>query len=304
MRTLVIFHGSCLDGFTAAWAARKSILETTQDEPEMFAAYYPANSSTEDAVLPDVTDRNVIMVDFCVHRGQLLRLKEQAKSLLVLDHHKTHRDACEGLDFCTFDMGRSGAALAFDYFQPRMEGAAVHTQIGGRPWLVSYVQDRDLWRWDLPDSKIVSAFLLCQEMTWENWDRIAGLNLEQVVRLGYGADMALRFAAGEAAKAARRIPFPMNVEATRLVYEGSASASHYYDDIPVVNMSYYGTSEAVGMLAQDAPFAVGWYQQADGSYRYSLRSRNGFDVSKVAEAFGGGGHAAAAGFSSKTRVHG
>jgi phosphoesterase RecJ-like protein len=35
--------------------------------------------------------------------------------------------------------------------------------------------------------------------------------------------------------------------------------------------------------------AVAWRQ-------FGLRSRNGFDVSEVAKKFGGGGHAAAAGF--------
>jgi len=40
----------------------------------------------------------------------------------------------------------------------------------------------------------------------------------------------------------------------------------------------------------DAPFSVSYCDRADGKRSYSLRSRNGFDVSVVAKAFGGGGH--------------
>ena len=50
-------------------------------------------------------------------------------------------------------------------------------------------------------------------------------------------------------------------------------------------------------------FSMSWFQQADGRFQFSLRSRNKnvegsevVDVSAIAKAFGGGGHAAAAGF--------
>jgi len=46
----------------------------------------------------------------------------------------------------------------------------------------------------------------------------------------------------------------------------------------------------------DAPFSVSYCDRADGKRSYSLRSRNGFDVSVVAKAFGGGGHPGAGGF--------
>ena len=58
-------------------------------------------------------------------------------------------------------------------------------------------------------------------------------------------------------------------------------------------------SDVVGQLAEGEPFAIGWfYKAANDTFVYSLRSREGgVDVSKVAEEFGGGGHARAAGFS-------
>ena len=47
---------------------------------------------------------------------------------------------------------------------------------------------------------------------------------------------------------------------------------------------------------RDARIALLLKEQADGSWKGSLRSRGGGDVSQVAKSFGGGGHAAAAGF--------
>jgi phosphoesterase RecJ-like protein len=45
------------------------------------------------------------------------------------------------------------------------------------------------------------------------------------------------------------------------------------------------------------------FKQAEegGAIKVSLRGKNGIDVNKIASKFGGGGHAAAAGFSIKAR---
>lgn len=48
---------------------------------------------------------------------------------------------------------------------------------------------------------------------------------------------------------------------------------------------------------RDAKLAVLLKQQPEGGYKASLRSRGEVDVSKLAKAFGGGGHSRAAGFS-------
>lgn len=51
--------------------------------------------------------------------------------------------------------------------------------------------------------------------------------------------------------------------------------------------------------ARDADVAAVVKQQRDGGFKVSMRSRGGHDVSKVAEAFGGGGHRLAAGYTSR-----
>lgn len=265
MKTLVIYHGGCIDGFTAAWACWLRYFE----DAEYFPATYGANGA--DVELPDVAGRDVVMVDFCTSRDQLLRIHDAARSFRVYDHHKTAEAACRGLNFCTFDMERSGAGLAWDYVAPG--GAEC------RNWLVKYVEDRDLWRFALPDSKEINAYVSAQTQTFAAWNA-----------------MAFRTTAASAAlKGSGVLAF-----VDRYVHEMSQHArpSRFagHDGIPVVNAPYINTSELVGHLAESALFAVGWFQRNDGLYQYSLRSRGDFDVSALAKSLGGGGHKNAAGF--------
>jgi len=268
---LVIYHGGCADGFTAAWVFNKQ-LRLLGEHPEFFAAYYPPDGQPTE--LPDCSGRVVYMVDFCTSREQLLQIKAVAKQFLVLDHHKSARDACAGLDFCVFDMEQSGAGLAWRYFRG----------VASPPWLVAYVEDRDLWRFALPDSKAVNAYVASHEFGFDVWE-----NLQRG-----GANMSI--ARGDA------ILQYINQYVSRMTAQAIRQPFAGHDDIPVVNAPFTAISEVVGKLAEDATFAVGWSLNADGKFHYSLRSRNGFDVSEVAKKFGGGGHAAAAGFTVSERV--
>jgi oligoribonuclease NrnB/cAMP/cGMP phosphodiesterase (DHH superfamily) len=266
-KTLVIYHGGCYDGHTAAWVCWKQ-LKAQADHPAFFAAEYPP--AGQPTVLPDVTGFDVLMVDFCVSREQLLEIKAKAKSFQVLDHHKTSQADCEGLDFCMFDMEQSGAGLAWRYFRGQAEA----------PWLVSYVEDRDLWRFALPDSKVINAYIAAHKLTtnFEEWSDLQNMGAKGALTGGRAVlkylDNYIHVVGGQA---------------IRQTFAG-------HDDIPVVNAPYMNTSELVGKLSEDAPFAVGWFQRGDGRYQFSLRSRGDFDVSEVAKRFGGGGHKNAAGF--------
>ncbi len=66
--------------------------------------------------------------------------------------------------------------------------------------------------------------------------------------------------------------------------------------MPVANLPYFFSSEAGHILAEGEPFAACYWDTPEGR-TFSLRSTDGgIDVSEVATQYGGGGHAAAAGF--------
>src|SRR3990167_9339886 len=102
MSTIVIYHSNCFDGFGAAWVLRGVYPDAT---------FIPA---TYGDAPPDVTGQDVVIVDFSYPRDVLLAMRQSSRSLVVADHHKTAQANCEGLDFCHFDMNRSGAGLAWD----------------------------------------------------------------------------------------------------------------------------------------------------------------------------------------------
>lgn len=258
---LVIYHGSCVDGFCAAWMAWR----TLSDQAEYIAAHYGQEP-------PSVEGKRVYIVDFSYPRETLIRMARDARWIVLLDHHLTAQKDLEGLDVpdleITFDMSRSGAGLTRDHFHRELKS-----------WLVDYVQDRDLWRFELSDSKLVNAYIGTLKQTFEEYERVhSTLTAADAARLGAGADAYKDHYVEQMCKQARRVRFAG------------------YDDIPVVNAPYVGTSELVGALAETALFAVGWFQRSDGKVAFSLRSRGEFDVSALAQRFGGGGHAKAAGF--------
>ncbi|MGM0577779.1 MAG: DHHA1 domain-containing protein [Myxococcota bacterium] len=253
---LVIFHDGCPDGFCAAWVARKRF-------PDAELAGWRHGDDP-----PDVTGRDVWIVDFAFSRRATRTMAQQASSLRILDHHATARDDLGDLPYATFDMERSGCGLAWDTLFPDEP----------RPWLVDYVEDRDLWRWALPDSREVNAAMETLPDDFDAWDAVLAGGPEGLVARGRAIlDWKAVHVEHLARRAGRR-----------------RMAGH---DVPVVNAALL-QSELGNALSEGEPFAVMWTEGEDGSRSYSLRSRpGGVHVGDVAKRFGGGGHPRAAGFS-------
>lgn len=272
MKPLVIYHGQCRDGFCAAWCVwRRS------PGAEFFEAHYGGQTP------PDVRGRMVIMVDFSYPRAILAKMAEEAHALCILDHHKTAAEDLAGFEEeqtklgrtvkVVFDMERSGAGITWDHFnrgQPR-------------PWLVDYIEDRDLWRHKLPNGPAVNAYVGTIRYDFEAYYQASRLNVEDVAKLGVAVEDKIRQYVTEVAKNARRA-----------VIDGH--------DVPIVNAPQVDISELVGFLANGETFAVGWWQRSDGMFCYSLRSKGDYDVSALAKLYGGGGHKNAAGFQVKALV--
>ncbi|HYQ04346.1 MAG TPA: DHHA1 domain-containing protein [Polyangiaceae bacterium] len=258
--TTVIYHAGCVDGFTAAWCCWRRFGD---------AARYVAAQYGE--APPDCAGEDVVIVDFSYPREVLESLSRTTASLLVLDHHKSAQSALEGLPYCKFDMSRSGAGMAWDELRS-----------DARPELVNYVEDRDLWRWALPNSKEVSAYIGTVPRTFSDWSQLR-------------IDLELKLLACVEAGSAVLRSIDGYVEFLSKQSRQVGIGGH---SVPCINTTY-AASELIGKLAElnsDAPFAAGWFQRQDGLFVYSLRSRGDFDVSQVAKQYGGGGHKNAAGF--------
>lgn len=261
---VVLYHANCPDGYTAAWAAVQAmpdaeICPVTHGEPPPFF----------------LDGRDVVIVDFAYPRAVLLDLYERTASLRVIDHHKTAEEDLRGLDFCTFDMQRSGAGLAWDV----LCGTP-------RPWIIDYVEDRDLWRFHLPDSLDVNAAIMATPQTLEGWSELADMPLDSVISDGRAIRRHINTYCENLIEAAARQACGMGVLGSG-VWGGV---------FPIINAPFTNVSDLLNaMLGGEGTIAVAWWQRADGKYQWSLRG-NGVDVSAIARAYGGGGHESAAGF--------
>lgn len=264
MRT-VVYHAQCRDGFAAAWAMRTIYPE---------AVYIAANYGRKPEGYP-YSGQDVIFVDFSLPREEMIEIAEACATLRVLDHHKTAEEALtdfprfDGRVMVLFDMERSGAGLAWDQYHV----------FGERPWFIDYVEDRDLWRFKLPDSKAINAYLGTRQFAFEEWDAL----------MKPGAlDVAL-----EAGQVVER-------KTHAYVTEVCKNARPFFHAI-AVNAPQVDISEVLAELLEihpEAKYSIGWWQRADGRFQYGLRSRPGsdVDVSELAKTLGGGGHKHAAGF--------
>jgi oligoribonuclease NrnB/cAMP/cGMP phosphodiesterase (DHH superfamily) len=257
MKKLVLYHGQCLDGFAAAWVAFRRFGG---------AAEYHAIQFGDQLQWP-VDGRDVLILDFSFPRARLLEMKQKAATLLVLDHHLTAQQDLVGLDFAVFDLERSGATLTWDYFFPGE----------GRPWLVSYVEDKDLWRWKLPQSEEVSAALQSYSRSFKTWEKISKKGVDALVAEGRPI---LRYKNRLIETAASRIKM-IELDGHR---------------VPMVT-SCVLQSEIGGRLSKDHPFVVICFE-TEGRRIFSLRSheKGGVNVAEIAKRHGGGGHPNAAGF--------
>ncbi|HKN85714.1 MAG TPA: phosphohydrolase [Nitrospiraceae bacterium] len=249
---IVLYHADCSDGFGAAWALWKKF--PTAEFKAVKHGYPPPL---------DLDGRHIVMVDFSYNRPTLETMAQQAASLQVLDHHVTAQDALAGLPFAYFDLKKSGAVLAWEW---------AHQQPA--PWLLQYVQDKDLWTWSLPGSREINAALASYPYDFHVWDALRQDMLEAEGRaiLRYETELV-----GKIAASAVMLPFQEAV-------------------VPVAQSSVL-TSQIGERLSKDHPFCVIWHDR-DGRRYYSLRSRDdGADVAAIAMQYGGGGHTHAAGFS-------
>lgn len=269
MNRIVIYHSGCADGFCAAWLLWRQFPD---------AKFVPANYGD---VPPDVTGTICYVVDFSYPRDVLEEMNSKAEMLVVLDHHKTAQAELDGLPYCRFDMKKSGSRLTWEYIQTSIKSERV-TQCGEQPpWLVAYTEDRDLWRWELDQSREVNACLRSYGFDFEVWNKL---------NEGYVFDLAMQGAA--------------ILRDQSLTVKAKAEQAHIVTvlgvDHPRWKVANATTliSETAGELAKETMVGCCWFEMADGSRVYSLRTiaESNVDCSAMAKNFGGGGHPGAAGF--------
>lgn len=270
---LVIYHGgSCPDGFAAALAAWKFF----DGQAQFVALDHGDVKSAQDLIrLADPAGRAVYILDFSFGTEIMRAIDASAAKLVMLDHHKSAAEKLTGFA-CRcggvhFDMGKSGARLAWEFFQP-------DTPL---PDLVRFVEDRDIWTWQFPQSAAFLAALDMEPFDFARWAEIAAFTPSQLdVFMARGQAMDEKFTklATDIAESARPVVFNGH---TGLMVNAPSAFHSLIGDI---------------LAKQSGTFALMWNAHKSGVIKVGLRSRSGFDCIPLAASMGGGGHAQACGF--------
>lgn len=266
----VLYHRSDADGVVAAWCAKKA-LGAYED-----VYYLPVNYGE---LVPQMQDgSSVYLLDFSYPRDIIESLKARMSSVIVLDHHMSAKNALEGIPGIEIDTSQSGAMLTWKHFFTDPP-----------PPLVCYVQDRDLWQWKLPHSKAISLLVYeslgsFQKLTELNTDLQSSKEEKRLIEEATAKYKYQMYLVDESAKKG-------------VVWLNIAG---YF--VATVNTAIFQSEIAHELLWKyDTTFSAIFFYVArrldEPMYVHvSLRSRGEFDVSKIAEMFGGGGHPTAAGF--------
>jgi oligoribonuclease NrnB/cAMP/cGMP phosphodiesterase (DHH superfamily) len=276
MKPLIIYHGNCADGFTAAWLANMAFHFRAGNarRPDDWVVDHHAGVYNETP--PDVTDREVYILDFSYSPEVLVEMAQRAKHVTMIDHHATAIKALEGFSHPNVSLhlseARSGAYLTAQHFWPEHDP----------PEMVQMVDDRDRWVFANPKTKPFHAALFSRPYAIGEWNRLSS---------------DINVAVGEG-RAVERFIAKQMAELVTATKEMSVVAGW---TVPVANLPYTHASDAGQMMLDqhpDAPFAATWYGRHDGKLVFSLRSRSGtdVDVGAIAKQFGGGGHKHASGF--------
>lgn len=264
-KNYVLYHANCFDGSGAAYAAWAALGDKdTSYIPVQYGEAPPEMASGS----------NIYIVDFSYPKDVLTGLLDASEKLVVLDHHKTAKEALEGFPGAVFDMDKSGAILAWEYFHKNKPV----------PDLLCLIQDRDLWKWQDERSKPVTSYLRLLK-DFREYHPLA-LFPSELHLAGERGRIKHQFDDMEIESAVKKAiitAYPM----------GLGAAPTYCGFLNTTIL----VSEIGNAVCKQLPvgFSLSYFIEKSGDVVFSFRSEGDFDVSKLAKQLGGGGHRNAAG---------
>lgn len=265
---VIIYHKHCQDGFAAAWAAWKKYGDS--------ASYIPASHGDE---IPEgIEGKEVYVVDFSYNAQKLPILQSKAKKLVVIDHHKSAEEYVKATKEHIFDLSRSGAYLAWQYFHPEAK----------IPVFIEYIDEGDRFTSiTLPDSDTIGIYVFTRPFSFEVFDSLYvemedGNNRPRIIEKGR-----------------------VLIEYRDRVIEPALDSIHFIDlagiIVPAINMALPmdERSHTLHKVYELYPPISMSYRYDEGAWKCALRSNGEIDCAELAAKFGGGGHRGSSGFSIK-----
>ncbi|KAM7250388.1 hypothetical protein ACFE04_022271 [Oxalis oulophora] len=327
----VLYHCPCPDGAFAALAAHlyfKATCNNNNNNVIFFpnAVYNPITPPQ----LPLNQISHLYLLDYVgppgfaqdissmVERVVILELdhhktayRDPARRVVILDHHKTAIETLGGGEVSIghnvakiLDIKRSGATIAFDYFKDKLKrssngDACVIEKFDRVRPLFEYIEDGDLWKWTLPNSKAFSSGLKDLKLEFDVrlnpslFDQLLSLDLESVINQGMTSLAIKQKLIQDALDQSYEIALGGGVFGPCLAVNVDAAMSELRSELghQLATKSHNLNLRGVGAIVYKVPEI-----ENDQILKISLRSIESEDTTPISQEFGGGGHRNASSF--------
>lgn len=302
---VVVYHAYCSDGIFSAAATALGMARSvnpitnlqlpTQEQWSQLPQITFVDYSFEGLQIDHLLDKNTTLyfVDICIDDIEVIKhLCDISKQVVSLDHHDdsmafvmNHIDELPKNFHNLNSKVRSGAWLAWEHF-------CSGTQM---PNALKFVDDRDRWVFDLPESKPFHEYVVTNVLSQPTMQ----LRLEAALRVMSNTETNTAVSVGQQLIAYRDALINTLISELNIV-----EVVHLEQTLKcaIIHAPYPLISESCSQLMKrhshvDIVCAV--YVSNNGGFGYSFRCRKEHEdriqVNKIAQMFGGGGHKAAAG---------
>lgn len=297
---VVAYHGSCSDGFGAAYCFWKLFSDSGIDLYDItFIAFSHSTRESEfhDKILPLLENKNVVFVDFIPPQNILFDCLTKPAKVVMLDHHGPVQKTLREFDakhpglvekHIHFDISHSGAILAWDYVFPGMNA----------PLFLQYIEDRDIWRQPRKFEEtdpFVAAFYTAVPFDFEEYNAyLDPATLDNCIAEGR---IVLKYQAFEIANIAKRAAERRIVINDKAYHVFIINTNVFFSDL-----GHYLSQQICKSFGAKCDFVMMWtYDHKSNQVKFSLRSDWTEDnptcnVAEIAQVFDGNGHPPAAGF--------
>ncbi|BAU02610.1 uncharacterized protein LOC124836800 isoform X1 [Vigna umbellata] len=306
----VLYHYPCPDGAFAALAAHLYFKATSLFSPLFFTntVYNPIR--VQDLPLNEIGD--LYLLDFVGPDGFIEEVSTKVQRVIVLDHHKTALERLGNDDSLgenvvkVIDMERSGATIAFDYFKDKLlspdiavKHSSVLDEFERARQLFLYVEDGDLWRWRLQNSKAFSSGLKDLNIEFDArknpslFDQLLSLDSNTIISRGMLSLSLKQKLIDDCLSKSYEIALGNGAFGHCLAVNADTTLSQLRSELghQLAIKSKEMKLRGIGAVVYKVPEL-----ENDQLLKISLRSEKNEDTTPITQEFGGGGHRNAGSF--------
>lgn len=190
-------------------------------------------------------------------------------------------------------MARSGATIAFDYFKQKLNDEIAISEFNRMREIFEYIEDGDLWKWKLPNSKAFYNGLKDCKIEFDFnrnpnlFNQLRSLDLQSVIEQGVSSSSEKQRRIDEALSESFEIEIGGEVKCL------AARADEIQELRSDLGHQLACKGGEMGMMRMGA---VVYKVVDDGRVKVSLRGDGEVDTAVISERFGGGGHRNASSF--------